>query len=73
MNITQLREEIKYGLSTLPESNHEMFKRMYSPKDLTPDINTVVDNMPANKLQWALQQVTNTRHQIFNILKADYE
>ena len=46
---------------------------MYSPKDLTPDINTVVDNMPAKQLQSALQQVNNTIYQIFNILKADYE
>ena len=51
------RNELKAGLSKLPESNQLIFKRMYSHKNLDADINDVVDSMPADKLDWAMQQV----------------
>lgn len=51
------REELKKGLSKLPESWQLRFKQMYSPKNLNADINDVVDNMPEDKLDWAMQQV----------------
>jgi len=37
-----------------------MFKRMYSHKNLDLPINEVVDNMPDDKIDWAMQQCQNT-------------
>lgn len=54
------REEIKQGLKQLPESWQLMFKRMYSHDNLDCDIEIVVDNMPDEKLDWALTQVENS-------------
>ena len=54
------RAEIKRGLSKLPEKCELMFKRMYSHEDLTKDINVVVDEMPEDKLNWAMEQVQNS-------------
>lgn len=51
------RTTIKEGLALLPEKNRLIFKRMYSHEDLDADINHVVDAMPENKLDWAMQQV----------------
>ena len=51
------RQQLKDGLAMLPESHHLMFKRMYSHKNLEKDINAVVDDMPEEKLDWAMQQV----------------
>jgi len=51
------RDTLKEGLAELTEANHLIFKRMYSPDDLTLDINEVVDSMPSNRLDWAMQQV----------------
>lgn len=58
------REELKTGLLLLPESNQLIFKRMYSSKDLDADICTVVDNMPEDKLNWAMQQVQRSLDKI---------
>lgn len=55
------RQQIKDGLAKLPEKNHMIFKRMYSPKNLELDINTVVDKMDSSKLDWALTQVQRTK------------
>ena len=65
------REQIKNGLSKLPESNRIIFKKMYSYpgwtnnpvdnlSDQKMDINDVVDKMPADKLDWAMQQVSRS-------------
>lgn len=54
------RDSIKRGLNMLPEQNRIVFNRMYSPDDLYADINTVVDNMPSDRLDWAMQQVERT-------------
>jgi hypothetical protein len=63
------RQQLKEGLARLPESSHIMFKRMYAgtgtgkqegmclPGDLDRDINEVVDAMPAERLDWAMQQI----------------
>ena len=51
------RGELKSGLMLLPEAAHLLFKRMYSPDDLSVHIYDVVDNMPEEKLDWAMQQV----------------
>jgi len=60
------REELKKGLAQLPESNQLMFRRMYSHKNLDADINEVVDKMPNDKLDWAMQQVESSLATIKN-------
>jgi len=45
---------------------------MYSYPDLSKDINLVVDEMPAKKLPWALQQCQNSYYAIFQILKKSH-
>ncbi len=51
------RNELKTGLAMLPENQQFFFKRMYSHKNLAADINDVVDSMPEEKLDLAMQQV----------------
>ena len=34
-----------------------LFKRMYSPKNLGDGIDDIVDSIPEDKLDWAMQQV----------------
>lgn len=68
MTPKQKRTEIKRILAKLEEENRMIFKRMYSHLDLDKDINLVVDDMPAKKLDWALQQCKATYHRIFKIL-----
>lgn len=55
-----IKEEIKSKIAKLPEGWQMRFKRMYSHKDLEADINDVIDNMPTDKLEWALTQVENS-------------
>lgn len=43
--------------------------RMYSHTDLDKDINTVVDELPNNRVDWALQQCKNSYYAIFKILE----
>ena len=54
------RTQLKEGLAKLPESNQLLFKRMYSHEDLEANINDVVDIMPEERLDWAMQQVQRT-------------
>lgn len=62
------RNTIKNGLAKLPPENHRVFKLMYardkgrrSVEDaLAMDINMVVDQMPDDRLYWAMQQVQNS-------------
>jgi len=58
--VSYARQKIKEGLSELTEGNQMKFKRMYSHNNLELPINNVVDNMPEEKLDWALTQVQNT-------------
>lgn len=55
-----VRKDIKKGLAQLSESSHLLFKRLYSHKNLELPINDVVDSMPDDKLEWAMQQVERT-------------
>ena len=68
MTPKQKRTEIKRILSKLEDCNRLVFKRMYSHLDLEKDINLVVDDMPAPKLDWALQQCKSSYHEIFRIM-----
>lgn len=54
------RQEIKEGLTQLSDKHVDIFKRMYSPDNLSLDIDTVVENIPNERLNWALVQVTNS-------------
>ena len=54
------KSELKAGLSQCNEAQQHLFKRMYSHKNLGAPINDVVDNMPAEKLDRAMQQVQRT-------------
>ena len=54
------RTQLKEGLAKLPHTHHRLFKRMYSHTDLDKNIDDVVDDMPADKLDWAMQQVQNS-------------
>lgn len=55
------REELKLGLAQLEEKHHDIFRSMYAPdQDLKKPIFSVVDDMPMDKLDWAMQQVDRT-------------
>lgn len=54
------RQQIKEGLKLLPDVWQLKFKRMYSHKNLEADINSVVDDIPSEKLDLALSQVENS-------------
>ena len=54
------RRTIKDGLAKCTGGQVHIFKRMYSFKNMDTDINTIVDNMPDEKLDWAMEQVRRT-------------
>lgn len=54
------RAEIKQGLNKCTEPQQLLFKRMYSHKNTALPIDIVVDNMPIEKLDWALTQIEKT-------------
>ena len=54
------RHTIKEGLAQLPDVCVLLFKRMYSPGNLELPIEEVVDKMPEDRLDWAMQQVENS-------------
>ncbi len=54
------RTKLKEGLRQCEEKNQVFFKRMYSHDDQTRSIDAVVDCMPVEKLDWAMQQVQST-------------
>ena len=54
------RIQLKEMLAKCTEAQQLMFKRMYSHTDLDLDIESVVDNMPEEKLDWAMRQCQQT-------------
>lgn len=54
------RKTLKEELSKCTELEVILFKAMYSHRDRDKPINQVVDDMPTDKLDWAMQQVENT-------------
>jgi hypothetical protein len=58
------RNKLKTGLRQLPESNQLIFKRMYSHNNLDAEIDNVVDLMPDEKLDWAMEQVRRSLDKI---------
>ncbi len=51
------RQNIKEGLAKCTPDQVMFFKRMYSHNDLDAEIEKAVDNMPSEKLDWAMIQV----------------
>lgn len=51
------RQNIKEGLAKCTPEQIVFFKRMYSHENLEAETESVVDNMPKEKLDWAMQQV----------------
>ena len=47
-------------LAQCTKGQQQIFKRMYSHKNLILDIEKIVDNMPENKLDWAFTQCEKT-------------
>lgn len=58
-----IRKELKAGLAQVSENSQLLFKRMYANGELEKHINDVVDDMPEEKLDWALTQVERTIEQ----------
>ena len=58
------RDQIKSGLSQLPEGHQKLFKRMYSFENMAKGINDIVDGMDETKLDWALTQVKKSLEKI---------
>lgn len=56
----EITADLKYYIVFCNEAEQLLFKRMYSPKDLELPINDVIDNMPIEKIKWALSQVETT-------------
>ncbi len=54
------RNELKKNLSKCTTGEKLLFKRMYSHKDLDAHTDKVVDNMPEERLDWAMQQIQRT-------------
>ena len=54
------RQTLKDGLAQCTEGQRNKFKQMYSFKDRSLPVDVVVDRMPAEKLDWAMQQVQST-------------
>jgi hypothetical protein len=54
------RNYIKDGLKKLPERCTVIFKKMYANGNMVLDIEHVVDKMPEDKLDWAMQQVNRS-------------
>ncbi|MCP4649564.1 MAG: hypothetical protein GY853_05735 [PVC group bacterium] len=55
-----IRESLKEGLKKCNKSQQTMFKRMYANGVMYMDIDDVVNNMTAEKLERAMDQVQRT-------------
>ena len=54
------REEIKKGLSQCNEGQRNLFRIMYANNKPELTMAEIVDAMPKDKLDWAMQQVKRT-------------
>ena len=69
------RAELKAGLASLPEDNHRNFKLMYARDNgkrsvadaVAMPITDVVDCMPQEQLDWAMQQVQASLDKMHNV------
>lgn len=63
------RDFILRGLAKLPDEWQDKFRRMYGPQgddgpERMPQIKPIVDQIPAEKLSWAMDQVANSVQKI---------
>lgn len=54
------RKSLRESLAKCTNHQQLFFKRMYAHGNLNMPINDVVDQMPEEKLDWAMQQVERT-------------
>lgn len=54
------RSTLKEWLKECTPDQQHIFRRMYSHKNLEKPIDEVVDEIPEEKLDWAMQQVERT-------------
>ncbi len=54
------RNSLKRKLGLCTEAEQLFFKRLYSFEDLSLSMGEVVDNMPSENLDWAMEQVQRT-------------
>ncbi len=54
------RESLKDSLAKCTEAEQRLFKQMYAFENINDSIDKAVDNMPSEKLDWAMQQVQRT-------------
>jgi len=57
-----MRMEIKYKLKFLPDDCVFKFKMMYAFDNFELPIDEMVDEIPNDKLEWALKQINNTKN-----------
>lgn len=53
-------EALKTALKQLPENQFSVFKKMYSPRNPNMTVDECVDQMPDDRLDWAMTQVENS-------------
>jgi hypothetical protein len=54
------REYIRINIKKLKDEHIHIFKKMYSSNNLEANIDNVINNMTKDKLNWAMQQITNS-------------
>jgi hypothetical protein len=54
------RRTLKDSLALCSEAQQLLFKRMYSHENLDLSIDEVINNIPSDKLDWAMKQVERT-------------
>jgi len=57
---TYAKITLKNGLAECTEDQRKFFKRMYSHSNLAADIDTILDSLPDEKLERAMEQVEAT-------------
>ena len=57
---TIARNTLKNDLPQCTEAQQLMFKRMYAHDNLDLSIKDIIDQIPEDKLDWAMQQVQRT-------------
>lgn len=55
-----VRKELKAGVRSCTEKQQDIFMIMYSGDEPVLSIDEIVDNMPGEKLAWAMKQVQRT-------------
>ena len=58
---------LKENLALCNVHQQHLFKQMYSHGNLNMDINDVIDAMPDDKVDWAMQQVMSTKKEVKDV------